>query len=75
MGGASAPMLFAQIAAIWNKSIGAEAPPTKAVSTGPLTSGRPLPHKTKKKPGTRPGFFVSLRGPRTARATPLSSER
>ncbi|WP_394539973.1 DUF6053 domain-containing protein [Lysobacter enzymogenes] len=30
MGGASAPMLSARIAAIWDKSIGAEAPPTKA---------------------------------------------
>ncbi|ALN56669.1 hypothetical protein GLE_1312 [Lysobacter enzymogenes] len=37
VGGASAPMLFALIAAIWNKSIGVEAPPTKAVLMGPIT--------------------------------------
>ncbi|WP_425608193.1 DUF6053 domain-containing protein [Lysobacter yananisis] len=30
MGGASAPMPFVQTAAIWNKSVGPEGPPTTA---------------------------------------------
>ncbi|WP_425606180.1 DUF6053 domain-containing protein [Lysobacter yananisis] len=37
VGGASAPTLLFQIAAIRAKSIGAEAPPTKAVLMGPIT--------------------------------------
>ncbi|WP_425481034.1 DUF6053 domain-containing protein [Lysobacter enzymogenes] len=32
MGGTSVPMLSFLIAAIWNKSIGTEVPPTKAIS-------------------------------------------
>ncbi|WP_430538947.1 DUF6053 domain-containing protein [Lysobacter enzymogenes] len=36
VGGASAPTLFAPVAAIWPKSIGAEAPPTTA-STRPAS--------------------------------------
>ncbi|WP_430538745.1 DUF6053 domain-containing protein [Lysobacter capsici] len=53
MGGASAPMLFAQIAvlsssqAIGSKSVGAQAPPTKAPKSVVL---KLLPHKHDARP-------------------------
>ncbi|WP_354521517.1 DUF6053 domain-containing protein [Lysobacter enzymogenes] len=34
MGGPSGPMLFAQVAAIRNKSVGPEGPPTRAGAEG-----------------------------------------
>ncbi|WP_428995116.1 DUF6053 domain-containing protein [Lysobacter enzymogenes] len=63
MGGASAPMPFCRVAAIRNKSIGAEAPPTRVF----FGVGR-----KRKTPARGPAFFAARR---TAALTSSSAPR
>ncbi|WP_354521507.1 DUF6053 domain-containing protein [Lysobacter enzymogenes] len=60
MGGASAPRLSAQIAAIGHKSVGAEAPPTRAGGPGRPTWPAWLKRK-RKRPRQAEPFSVAIR--------------
>ncbi|WP_428992851.1 DUF6053 domain-containing protein [Lysobacter enzymogenes] len=77
VGGASAPMPSAQVAAIWNKSVGAEAPPTRARSIQAVA--QPQKRNASPRAGV-PGTAIhealtSSSAPRPARATPAAPDR